>query len=102
MPKLLGDGGRPGDGLAALVVLPEGTHDGEDIITRVAVKFLVFCCNGGGHQVGRDILELGIRPPAGIWIDDLIEQVAIAIENANLYEELKAFCELAGIKVIAL
>jgi hypothetical protein len=81
---LLRDGRRARHGFTADVVLPQCARDGKHVISGMAVEILVLGGDRGRHQVRGDPLQRHERSPAGVRVDDLVEQVAVSVQDAGL------------------
>ena len=55
----------------------------------VAPEGRVLGGDGGVDQVGRDLLEGDERPPAVVLIGDLLQEHAVAVENAGRLEDVR-------------
>ena len=78
---------RDRGGTAALsfgaVVLPQRTDNGHRVEAGVAVEFLVLRGDGRGDQHRGDLFEGNVRAASRGGIEDLIQEVAVAVQDTG-------------------
>ncbi len=81
--ELLGDGGGARNNIAAQQVAPQCPGNGNRIPAGIVVEFLVLGGDGCGNHIGRDFLQRHIGAPTGIGVNDFVQHVVIAVEDAG-------------------
>jgi len=81
--KLLGNCRRAGHHPAPGVVLPQSADQRHRVIAGVVPEFLILGGDGGGDQIGRNAVQRHPRTPAGVGIEDFVQHVAVAVEDAR-------------------
>ncbi len=69
--------------VSPLVRLYQKARDGPGIETSVGVKVFVFGGDGGGNHKWGDFIQGNVGAAPGLRIDDLVQQVAVAVEDGG-------------------